>query len=454
MGIPALRLRGLLLAVLTVAVALFVDVFLLANGTWDGFTNGSSDWTKSGFRRCSAVSSILHVLPVHARPSSSVAALVVWNLRRGKTGRVLRAVRDSEVASSTVGLNVAAWKLAAFGFGAGLAGLAGALRAVADRSVSGGSTSSYSFQYSVALVASITVFGAAHLLGGGRRASSSCSRPGCSTSRHWGHQWFPLILGVILIAQLVVQPGRRGGEDQRDIAHAGAGGRGGGAPRPPPPSRRRLMASARAPRRQQALRRRAGSRRRLDHRASRRDRRPHRSERRRQDDVVQLHLRRGRSRTRTIAYDGRDLAGLSPHRRARLGIARTFQNLQLFGSMTVLENCMVSFDAFARRGMVGDALRMPWARFEEHRPVNVPGRCCISSTSTNSAEHGRAGPAHRPAAPRRPGPRAVSAADAAASRRARRRAGRGRDRRAGRALRARATASRSACCSSTTTWRW
>jgi branched-chain amino acid transport system ATP-binding protein len=68
-----------------------------------------------------------------------------------------------------------------------------------------------------------------------------------------------------------------------------------------------------------------------------------------------------------ITYDDRDLAGVSAHRRARLGIARTFQNLQLFGSMTVLENCMVSFDAFARRGLVGDALRLPWARFEEHR---------------------------------------------------------------------------------------
>jgi branched-chain amino acid transport system ATP-binding protein len=68
-----------------------------------------------------------------------------------------------------------------------------------------------------------------------------------------------------------------------------------------------------------------------------------------------------------ITYNDRDLAGLAAHRRARLGIARTFQNLQLFGSMTVLENCMVSFDAFAARGMVGDALRMPWARFEEHR---------------------------------------------------------------------------------------
>ena len=69
----------------------------------------------------------------------------------------------------------------------------------------------------------------------------------------------------------------------------------------------------------------------------------------------------------TISYDGRNLAGVSVHRRARMGVARTFQNLQLFGTMTVLENCMVAFDAFARRGMVGDAFRLPWARFEERR---------------------------------------------------------------------------------------
>ena len=68
-----------------------------------------------------------------------------------------------------------------------------------------------------------------------------------------------------------------------------------------------------------------------------------------------------------ISFEDRDLIGMPPHRRARLGIARTFQNLQLFGSMTVLENCMVAYDAFARRGMLADALKLPWARFEEHR---------------------------------------------------------------------------------------
>ncbi len=44
----------------------------------------------------------------------------------------------------------------------------------------------------------------------------------------------------------------------------------------------------------------------------------------------------------SIVFDGKELVGLTPERVARLGIARTFQNLRLFSSMTVLENIMVS----------------------------------------------------------------------------------------------------------------
>jgi branched-chain amino acid transport system ATP-binding protein len=68
-----------------------------------------------------------------------------------------------------------------------------------------------------------------------------------------------------------------------------------------------------------------------------------------------------------VRFRGRDLRGLRPHRRASMGIARTFQNLQLFRRMTVLENLMVPVDASARRGLLADALRLPVARFEEKR---------------------------------------------------------------------------------------
>src|SRR6266566_6693846 len=60
-----------------------------------------------------------------------------------------------------------------------------------------------------------------------------------------------------------------------------------------------------------------------------------------------------------VRFEGRVMDGLKPNRRARLGLARTFQNLQLFADLTVLENLMVPVDAFSPRGLVADGLRLP-----------------------------------------------------------------------------------------------
>lgn len=219
LGIPALRLRGLLLAVLTVAVALFVDVFLLAPGTWDGLTNGSSGWVNIGFPSVLGHQLDYYQFYLLALGVFLVAALLVWNLRTGKTGRILRAVRDSEVASSTVGINVAAWKLAAFGISAALAGLAGALRAVADAGVAGSSQSAYSFQYSVALVASVTVFGASSIFSAAVAGFFIIFAPEILNHTPLSNLWFQLILGVILIVQLIFNPDGVVVKAERDVVH-------------------------------------------------------------------------------------------------------------------------------------------------------------------------------------------------------------------------------------------
>lgn len=66
-----------------------------------------------------------------------------------------------------------------------------------------------------------------------------------------------------------------------------------------------------------------------------------------------------------VSLDGRALAGLKPFQRARLGLARTFQNLRLFENMTVLENVMVGHHLRAPYGMVAAGLRLPYARRRE-----------------------------------------------------------------------------------------
>jgi branched-chain amino acid transport system ATP-binding protein len=58
-----------------------------------------------------------------------------------------------------------------------------------------------------------------------------------------------------------------------------------------------------------------------------------------------------------IVFDGRDLLARAPHEIPELGIARTFQNLGLFGSMTVCENVMLGAHSRTRPTFAGASLR-------------------------------------------------------------------------------------------------
>jgi branched-chain amino acid transport system ATP-binding protein len=61
----------------------------------------------------------------------------------------------------------------------------------------------------------------------------------------------------------------------------------------------------------------------------------------------------------SITFDGTSLAGVPPHRIAALGIGRTFQNLALFGTMSVLDNVMVGRHCRTSTGFFANALRLP-----------------------------------------------------------------------------------------------
>ena len=66
-----------------------------------------------------------------------------------------------------------------------------------------------------------------------------------------------------------------------------------------------------------------------------------------------------------IRFQDQGLNGLSTWQRARRGIARTFQNLQIFANMTVLENAMVGRHRQSRSGLLAAAFRTPGSRREE-----------------------------------------------------------------------------------------
>ncbi|RVX45570.1 amino acid/amide ABC transporter ATP-binding protein 1 (HAAT family) [Nonomuraea polychroma] len=67
----------------------------------------------------------------------------------------------------------------------------------------------------------------------------------------------------------------------------------------------------------------------------------------------------------TVTYEGRDLTAVAPYTIARLGIARTFQNLGLFPRLSVRDNVLVGAHHRGRAGFLTAGLRLPGVRREE-----------------------------------------------------------------------------------------
>ena len=124
LGLPALRMTGLYLAIATLAFAFIVEHVI---GHWKSLTGGHGgievpDPVMFG-AKLGGVTPFYYVC---------LALLVVTilgaaNLLRGRIGRAWRALRDSETAALSMGINVALYKTLAFGLSAAVCGLAGAL---------------------------------------------------------------------------------------------------------------------------------------------------------------------------------------------------------------------------------------------------------------------------------------------------------------------------------------
>jgi branched-chain amino acid transport system ATP-binding protein len=71
----------------------------------------------------------------------------------------------------------------------------------------------------------------------------------------------------------------------------------------------------------------------------------------------------------SVVFDGTTLGRRKRHEITQLGIARTFQNIRLWGEMTALENVVVGTDARHRTSVPGALIRSPRHRREEHEAV-------------------------------------------------------------------------------------
>ncbi|SEB45756.1 ABC transporter ATP-binding protein [Arthrobacter woluwensis] len=71
----------------------------------------------------------------------------------------------------------------------------------------------------------------------------------------------------------------------------------------------------------------------------------------------------------TVTLEGKPLNGLAQHKITRRGLARTFQNIRLFGEMTALENVVVGLDARHKTSVGGALLRLPTHVREEKSAI-------------------------------------------------------------------------------------
>ena len=66
-----------------------------------------------------------------------------------------------------------------------------------------------------------------------------------------------------------------------------------------------------------------------------------------------------------LRFDGKDVTRKRPDQITAAGVARTFQNIRLFGTMSAKENVMVGEHARMKAGLFGSIFRPPWVRHEE-----------------------------------------------------------------------------------------
>ncbi len=286
----------------------------------------------------------------------ALVSLMVASMRRGRSGRRLLAVRTNERAAAALGISVPGAKMYAFAVSAGIAAIGGVLLAFRKDVIL--YNSEFTNFTSILAVAWSFIGGIGYLLGpifGATLAPGSLGAQLTNTILDSVTQYIQLIGGVLVVL-LVLQNQDGIAKESINQARWVAGKVRAKIPRLPAPRPSHVRAAtggARAGRRPHArgarperpLRRRRRRRRRVVHGAPGSHHRADRAERGRQDvGDRRRHGLHPRPAAGSVLLDGEELIGLSATKRARAGLSRSFQSLELFEDATVLDNLRAASD--------------------------------------------------------------------------------------------------------------
>jgi branched-chain amino acid transport system permease protein len=160
LAIPALRLRGDYLAIVTLG---FGEIVRLVLNNWDSFTKGPNGI--GGIEpphifgmQISRLGDFYYFILIFVL----LAVFIIRRVAASRIGRAWIAIREDEIASSSIGINTTAYKLYAFAFAAFWAGLAGVLFAAKMQFVS---PESFTFMESVLILCMVILGGLGSILG-------------------------------------------------------------------------------------------------------------------------------------------------------------------------------------------------------------------------------------------------------------------------------------------------
>jgi sulfate-transporting ATPase len=204
-GVPALRTRGVNLAIATFGVATVFDSLVFTNPALTGGFGGTNSGEPSIFGWSVYSNRYPWRYLLVALVLATLGAFAVANLRRSAPGRRLIAVRSDERAAASLGIGVFASKLYAFVVSAVLAGVGGVLLAFQNPNIV---FSSFSSTQSLFLVMYIVLAGigmtSGAVLGGMQMAGGVIAF--AAVSWFHGSALYQAISGMLLVMVLVINP--------------------------------------------------------------------------------------------------------------------------------------------------------------------------------------------------------------------------------------------------------
>jgi branched-chain amino acid transport system permease protein len=393
LGKPILKLRGFILAVASLALQLMMIFVVLEYESLTGGAlgvNGIPKFAVFGLKLDNEIAFYFFVWTCVA-----VAVVIGLNIDRSRIGRALKAIGSSETGAMSVGIDISRFKLQMFVVSAAMASVSGSLLV---HYVSVIEPHMFGFQFSLNILTGVIAGGLMSIWGGVigatlvivlREALRSIGLP----------LWEAVIMGALTVVVLIYFPRGLAGfiasvfeRKPKDI------GPGVNAPAEPkivtspalylarqPSVRAPVLSVRRVGKTFESLR----AVNNIDFDVA-------------PGSITALIGPNGAGKTTlfnlvsgylpldtgTIDYAQRRIDSLLPDRIAQIGIGRTFQNLQLFENMSVLENVMTGRHQRSQAGILAVSARMP-SVVREERLIRQKAEECLAYVGLSGAIHRR-----------------------------------------------------------------